>query len=431
MFSALVPTPLGLASYFSGGWYGGAPTCTTYQVTSVWCNLSSLALLTYMCVNCHFAVWNLMKSKMSKRCRSYRTPGCASVPLTDHGDCSYPSMALPSVISCRQCDREQGSFSDTAEDANTAIFSNVSSSTHLRDRERHDDGQNISCLAEMALIAEKSGSKAECDNIVLKSSQQSSDLSVTVEFVHKLESDAHSESQQDEGSTITSNVAQMVMHSDSGHTAGLKNEVFQCDTFSSPHPQADYDKIDHNNTAKVACCLKKCQTNFQKLEESSYNEYFESQNSGDMSILNETQSRLNPSSIRFTSSFKMTEGKLERSAHFCHVDTDNELNYSTITGCFRCPKWQSRDYVSLMLFVLFTCTLAISSLPVIGYGPHSTHTETSCRSWLVPTPTSVKEKTFFVTFLSFVYACLLLGCTSGISACLKVRSLLRYFSLFF
>ncbi|KAK7009981.1 hypothetical protein BgiMline_001569, partial [Biomphalaria glabrata] len=59
----LVPTPLGLVSYFSGGWYGGSPTCVTYQVSSLWCSLSSLVLLSYMCVTCHLAVCSLLRVK--------------------------------------------------------------------------------------------------------------------------------------------------------------------------------------------------------------------------------------------------------------------------------------------------------------------------------------------------------------------------------
>ena len=33
ILSALVPTPLGLVSYFHGSWYGGAATCECFQVT--------------------------------------------------------------------------------------------------------------------------------------------------------------------------------------------------------------------------------------------------------------------------------------------------------------------------------------------------------------------------------------------------------------
>lgn len=32
ILSALLPTPLGLASYFHGSWYGGAATCQCFQV---------------------------------------------------------------------------------------------------------------------------------------------------------------------------------------------------------------------------------------------------------------------------------------------------------------------------------------------------------------------------------------------------------------
>ena len=91
---------------------------------------------------------------------------------------------------------------------------------------------------------------------------------------------------------------------------------------------------------------------------------------------------------------------------------------SNILGASEC---HTRDYVSLALFFLFSITLGVSSLPVAGLGPSGMpQGDTSCRSWLVPTPVVSKERVFFVAFLTLVYLCLLLGCGSGICVCLQV-----------
>ncbi|ESO82218.1 hypothetical protein LOTGIDRAFT_170261 [Lottia gigantea] len=53
ILSALIPTPLGLVSFFHGSWYGGKATCECFQVTTTWCSLSTMAVVTYMCVERH------------------------------------------------------------------------------------------------------------------------------------------------------------------------------------------------------------------------------------------------------------------------------------------------------------------------------------------------------------------------------------------
>ncbi|XP_046573531.1 rhodopsin, GQ-coupled-like [Haliotis rubra] len=69
IFSALVPAPLGLVSYFYGSWYGGKGTCECYQVTSTWCTLSSMALVTYMCIDRHQTLCPCPSCKNSEDCR--------------------------------------------------------------------------------------------------------------------------------------------------------------------------------------------------------------------------------------------------------------------------------------------------------------------------------------------------------------------------
>jgi hypothetical protein len=51
ILSVVVPSPLGLISYFSRRWYGGYRTCAFYQLTTSWFQLTSVFLVTYMCVD--------------------------------------------------------------------------------------------------------------------------------------------------------------------------------------------------------------------------------------------------------------------------------------------------------------------------------------------------------------------------------------------
>ena len=51
ILSVVIPSPLGLVSYFNRKWYGGYNTCAFYQLTTSWFQLTSLVLVTYMCVD--------------------------------------------------------------------------------------------------------------------------------------------------------------------------------------------------------------------------------------------------------------------------------------------------------------------------------------------------------------------------------------------
>jgi len=51
ILSVLIPTPFSLTSYWSDHWIGGHITCDLYQVTTVWFQLSSMCLITLMCVD--------------------------------------------------------------------------------------------------------------------------------------------------------------------------------------------------------------------------------------------------------------------------------------------------------------------------------------------------------------------------------------------
>ena len=66
-----------------------------------------------------------------------------------------------------------------------------------------------------------------------------------------------------------------------------------------------------------------------------------------------------------------------------------------------------KDCANTLLFVLFTVTLLIASLPVAGYGPEVRPANSTCDSWLVYTPSSGPRRTFFVAFLSFGFLNLL------------------------
>lgn len=51
ILSVFVPTPLGLVSYFNKSWQGGKETCEFYQLTTIWFLITSVFLITYMCVD--------------------------------------------------------------------------------------------------------------------------------------------------------------------------------------------------------------------------------------------------------------------------------------------------------------------------------------------------------------------------------------------
>ena len=63
ILSVVVPTPLGLISYFSQTWYGGQQTCNFYQLTTLWFQVTSMCLVTYMCIDRLLALKKAMVNK--------------------------------------------------------------------------------------------------------------------------------------------------------------------------------------------------------------------------------------------------------------------------------------------------------------------------------------------------------------------------------
>ncbi|XP_076438491.1 uncharacterized protein LOC143277514 [Babylonia areolata] len=90
ILSALVPTPLGLASYFHGAWYGGAATCESFQVTSTWCSLAALAVVTYLAVDLHLTACATRPSR-TPRGRGHTPDTCGARALPSQPP-SSPSL---------------------------------------------------------------------------------------------------------------------------------------------------------------------------------------------------------------------------------------------------------------------------------------------------------------------------------------------------
>lgn len=51
ILSVVIPTPVGLFSYFSDSWYGGKPACEFYQVTTIWLQLVGMFIITSLCID--------------------------------------------------------------------------------------------------------------------------------------------------------------------------------------------------------------------------------------------------------------------------------------------------------------------------------------------------------------------------------------------
>lgn len=51
ILSVVIPTPVGLFSYFSDSWYGGKPACEFYQVTTIWLQLVGMFIVTSLCID--------------------------------------------------------------------------------------------------------------------------------------------------------------------------------------------------------------------------------------------------------------------------------------------------------------------------------------------------------------------------------------------
>ena len=63
ILSVIIPSPLGFTSYFRHEWWGGRITCDIYQVSSVWFQLASMCLVTFMCLDRWVALVQATKFK--------------------------------------------------------------------------------------------------------------------------------------------------------------------------------------------------------------------------------------------------------------------------------------------------------------------------------------------------------------------------------
>ncbi|CAL1526742.1 unnamed protein product [Lymnaea stagnalis] len=370
ILSALVPTPLGLASYFSGGWYGGTPTCTTYQVTSIWCNLSSLALLTYICLNCNFAVCHLRQVKSSPQV----VPRLIAAPTPQK---THTSAASPSPLtSLNGSTRHQH---PTTNSQSVAAFHG-----HCNQKDKS------------SLLKEHHGGSKEC--FVQKKKSRGHDEIQSERFVNQVETD----------------------ESSSRQTLFLSDKLFNPtgDSFS-PKISGKPDQTRLKLAAKefsLTSFDKHCSSSLKALLNGN-----ERNSSVDTHDVTSRPQRCAGSCALHSNRMNGYAGTANGVGYvqLSHWDdgTDSETGPKS---CLPCQNCQSRDYVSLTLFLLFTVTLVIASLPVIGLGPRTATTEITCRSWLVPIPEAPKEMTFYVTFLVFVGVCLATGCSSGISVCLQV-----------
>ncbi len=98
----------------------------------------------------------------------------------------------------------------------------------------------------------------------------------------------------------------------------------------------------------------------------------------------------------------------------CRQHADSTCNTPEVAGgglsgqsAWRRSGRGGKDCANTLLFVVFTVTLLIASLPVAGYGPEVRPANGTCDSWLVYTPSSGPRRTFFVAFLSFGFLNLL------------------------
>ena len=98
----------------------------------------------------------------------------------------------------------------------------------------------------------------------------------------------------------------------------------------------------------------------------------------------------------------------------CRQHADSTCNTPEVAGgglsgpsAWRRSGRGGKDCANTLLFVVFTVTLFIASLPVAGYGPEVRPANGTCDSWLVYTPSSGPRRTFFVAFLSFGFLNLL------------------------
>ncbi|RUS80903.1 hypothetical protein EGW08_011339 [Elysia chlorotica] len=384
ILSALVPTPLGLASYFSGGWYGGAPTCTTYQVTSIWCNLSSLCLLTYICVNCQIAVRRLVKLKPPDKC-----PSCHRSVL---------------AVGCSASESASGQVSSRQGE----IYGNRSG-TAGSERVRDERNQYLEYSKQRNSPRRGGESNGQCNGVSKKLHQKLSsgtdESTIVLGYAENSLVDIDSDDEAKKMGNITAG---------NGKIQYIKgdNYIAQNDKTASTKGVIALETKDSYNVKPYS----RAEDAVGDLDAS---ESLITQNS--QSVMNGGASLLqtnNPSN-------GIAVGEPPTRANPCsnldqHYGPESQ---SSILGAGEC---HTRDYVSLALFFLFSVTLGISSLPVAGFGPNGMPDgEKSCTSWLVPTPLLNRERVFFLAFLTVVYLCLLMGCCSGICVCMQVSKRMK------
>ncbi|GFO17793.1 hypothetical protein PoB_004429800 [Plakobranchus ocellatus] len=380
IFSALVPTPLGLASYFSGGWYGGAPTCTTYQVTSTWCNLSSLVLLTYICANCHVAVRRLANLKPPDHC-----PSCHRAVLS--GSSAMSSIGQQAAIS--QTEEEGGQTREPAEevgekDQHQSQLLLPGQQRQVTQRERYSHSNGVKRSQKLSL-------GANVDPIVLDYTENS-----------LVDVDSDEEATQ----WIKSSTPRTTGTEDAQKGLATKQKQFKNDNNYDTRLQ-DFSTVSR--------------------DQNILNPHSSYTTASASNIPEASNISLTTNSVQGFPAFNNDrEGNPVQSHSSCHSGLDHHSKseiQSNILGAGECHK---KDYVSLTLFFLFSLTLGISALPVAGLGPTGMpEGEKSCRSWLVPVPEASKERVFFAAFLTMVYVCLVLGCGSGIGVCLQVSKRMK------
>lgn len=402
--AAFIPTPLGLASYFSGGWYGGAPTCTTYQVTSIWCNLSSLALLTYMCVNCHIAVLHLLNVKSAAECQQCQN----SIKNNTAPVYTSSSVSSAALAPAHEDNQHQASLSAEMLSDTPAQSSRLKNTTNCQNIDKEQ-------LTNLSDNRTNTWTEADDDREAYKSTVCSEEQQTTQLFTEKRtvnrpqpKADSHHYDCYLNASSVTKgtcfNQSQISNLTDDDSTP----IITQC---------LDAAVTNYSNVSlEIDCQFARDQPN-----ERSLAKCLGPTSNGNLGATNGTKSDVKYSQLTPETMFQRLEDDSKNMQCCSTVTKTREQNSKTGKDHFCLPTYQSRDYVSMMIFVVYVCTFTISSLPLIGLGPRNTHTETSCRSWLVPIPLQTKERTFFMVYLCFVYTCLVLGCSSGISVCLKVN----------
>lgn len=359
----------------------------TYQVTSIWCNLSSLALLTYMCINCNFAVWRLRKIKSSPHCHF-----------------SYTSLRPPLT---------------------NKVLSGFSSaeSPHVKSSQEQSSGGPVSVppckLPVRRSKSSSTGKRQETTTVLIPSKKTSSSKDVSNEF--GCEQGSHSWSQ-----------TKLVFHDEksNGVVKAIPSKKQNIKRLGNEH----HVSIEEEDCMQQSSCDCGTACSAEYFSNSSDGLDCESQYTSrdtafkQIGLATTTKSMLTcngclneiENTQQGKSIFNREHSDVEYLKHNRKSVGNEHIKEATFRSCFCTSANYARDYVPLALFFLFACTLSISSLPVVGFGPRSSHAEKSCRSWLVPIPSSARERTFFIIFLLFVYLCLALGCGSAISVCMQV-----------